>query len=179
MPAPPLPFAPSTQSQPAGSSTAGSSPRPPQSPSSQNREQERISLLLGINVDLLQEVHRLQAEGKGGATSPQQQMQLKQQGQPDGMASDEYIQCLRRVQANLGYLMPKARDDPQKTTPHGPMYMSPPPHMPQLQVKYEQLVSLFPGWSGIEARSGALTGSPNPNSSMNGMMASPASMGPT
>nr|POE84543.1 hypothetical protein CFP56_78629 [Quercus suber] len=178
MAAPPLPLPPSTQTQPAGTSTAGSSPRPPLSPHSQNREQERISLLLGINVDLLQEVNRLQAEGRGGATSAQQQLQLKQQGQPDNMASDEYIQCLRRVQANLSYLMPKARDDPQKT-PLGPVYMSHPPHMPQLQPKYDQLTSLFPGWSGIEGRSSMSSGSPNPNNSINGMMASPVSMGPT
>lgn len=171
MAAPPLPLTPSTQAAP-GSSTADSSPRPPLSPSSQNREQERVSLLLDINLDLLQEVNRLQAEGKGGATSPQQQIQLKQLGQPDHLATEEYIQCLRRVQANLGYLMPKAQNDPQKT-PQGPMHMTPPPHMPQLQPKYDLLLSLFPGWSGLDNRLVHSTGSPNPNG-MNGMMASPA-----
>ena len=40
--------------------------QPPLSPSSREREKERITLLLVINNDLLQEVLRLQAEGKAG-----------------------------------------------------------------------------------------------------------------
>ena len=47
---------------------------PPLSPEAKEREKERISLLLVINGELLQEVVKLQAEGKAGApqASPKQ-----------------------------------------------------------------------------------------------------------
>lgn len=72
-PVPPQPPALPQQAQqppPQAPSNAGpqsqSQPQPPQSPRTQARERERISLLLEINRELLQEVLRLQAEGKGG-----------------------------------------------------------------------------------------------------------------
>ncbi|KAF2173891.1 hypothetical protein M409DRAFT_62120 [Zasmidium cellare ATCC 36951] len=174
MAAPPLPQTPGNQQAPA--SNAAPSPMSPQSPGSQNREQQRIGLLFDINVELLQEVRRLQAEGHGGAISPQQLMQLRNEGKPDKMASDEYIQCLRRVQANLAYLMPKASSDPsgqaQAKAPPGPAHMTPPPHMAQLQPKYEQLRELFPGWPGMDQRPSQSSSSPKPNgpNATNGMM---------
>ncbi|CAD0051681.1 unnamed protein product [Aureobasidium pullulans] len=57
-----------------------------------SQEKERIALLLDINVELLQEMHRLQAQGKGGATSQSAAAHLKSQGLPDALASDEYTQ---------------------------------------------------------------------------------------
>ncbi|KAI7489779.1 hypothetical protein KC357_g2139 [Hortaea werneckii] len=162
MAAPPLPQSPAHAQQPAGSS-ASPVPGTPQSPSSHGREQQRIALLLDINMDLLQEVHRLQAQGKGGAISPQQMAQLKNEGKQADMASEEYMQVLRRVQANLAYLMPKAQNDSAKTPP-GPAHMTPPPHMPHMQSKYDQLFELFAGWQGFDRRqSGATSGSPQPH----------------
>lgn len=174
MAAPPLPNTPSTQQAPA--SNAAPSPMSPQSPGSQHREQQRISLIFEINVELLQEVNRLQAEGHGGAISLQQLTQLRNEGKPDKMASDEYIQTLRRVQANIAYLMPKASNDPsgqtQAKAPPGPAHMTPPPHMPQLHPKYEQLRELFPGWPGMDQRPSQSSSSPRPNgpNATNGMM---------
>lgn len=172
MAAPPLPQTPGNQQAPVNNTAP--SPISPQSPGSQHREQQRISLLFEVNVELLQEVNRLQAEGHGGAISPQQLMQLRNEGKPDKMASDEYIQCLRRVQANLAYLMPKASTDPsgQAKAPPGPAHMTPPPHMSQLQARYEQLRDLFPGWSGLDHRPSQSSSPPRPNgpNATNGMM---------
>ncbi|KAF7190577.1 hypothetical protein HII31_07736 [Pseudocercospora fuligena] len=160
MAAPPLPQTPVNQSQ----VNNGNAASPPKSPAAQSREEQRINLLFEINVELLQEVNRLQAEGKGGAISPQQVAQLKAQGQAAVQASEEYIQCLRRVQANLAYLMPKAQ--PEQANPakasQGPAHMTPPPHMPQLQEKYDRLKVLFDGWAGLDARMAASSASPKP-----------------
>lgn len=70
---------------------------------------------------------------------------------------------MRRVQANLAYLAPRADSHHGQRTPPGPAYMSPPPQMTGLQEKYGQLKSLFPGWGGLEA----MTASPRPNGGMN------------
>ncbi|KAK5705450.1 hypothetical protein LTR97_002568 [Elasticomyces elasticus] len=149
MAAPPLPQSPANQQ--AASQSTSSSPTTPLSPGSQNREQQRVTLLLEINVIMLEEVNRLQMEGKGGAISPQIQAQMRDKGQNADLASEDYIQVLRRVQANLGYLMPVAQNDMQKTA-RGPAYITAPPHMPQLQTKYDQLKELFPDWQGYESR---------------------------
>lgn len=74
------------QSRPTHSPSARASPQ------NVSQEKERIALLLDINVELLQEMHRLQALGKGGATSPEAAVHLKKQGLPDTLASDEYTQ---------------------------------------------------------------------------------------
>lgn len=177
MAAPPLPNTPTAPPQSASSNT----PTSPQSPGSQNREQQRISVLFEINVALLQEVNRLQAEGHGGAISPQMVMQFRNEGKPDKMASDEYIQCLRRVQANLSYLAPKASADASggasKPGPPGPAHMTAPAHMPQLLPKYEQLRELFPGWTGMDHRLSQSSSSPGPNAT-NGMGTPTASSAP-
>ncbi|KAK0807039.1 hypothetical protein LTR91_010022 [Friedmanniomyces endolithicus] len=164
MAAPPLPRSPANQQAAAASQQGSASPSAhptPQSPGSHSREQQRVALLLDINTVMLHEVNRLQAEGKGGATTPQIQAQMKAAGQPADLASEEYTQVLRRVQANLGYLMPVAQNDAQKT-PRGPAYMSPPAHMPQLQPKFDQLRELFPDWQGFEPRASQSSMSPGP-----------------
>ncbi|KAK4545017.1 hypothetical protein LTR36_003568 [Oleoguttula mirabilis] len=171
MAAPPLPHTPS-QHQATSSIASAPSPRTPQSPGSQTREQQRVALLLDINVDLLQEVNRLQAQGKGGAINLQQQAQLKSQGQQMELAADDFIQVLRRVQAILAYLMPKAQNDQQRA-PEGPAHMTPPPHMPQLQFRYDQLQALFPGWDGYDRAPSGSSASPQPNGAANGMVGAP------
>jgi hypothetical protein len=168
MAAPPLPQTPNAV-QHAGASAAVS-PQAPQSPGTQAREQKRVDMLLEINIDLLQEINSLQSQGRGGAMNPQHQLQLRQLNMDDSMAAEEYIQCLRRVQANLAYLAPRADAQQAFKAPPGPAHMTPPVHMPQLQSKYEQLRELFPGWAGNDARM-AQAGSPRTSqmNSMNGM----------
>lgn len=175
MAAPPLPQSPANQQQPQQQqprtttpNASIASPKSPQSPGSQTLEQQRIALLLSINIDLLTEVNNLQQSGQGGAISAQQQMSLKNAGQPDKLASEEYIQCLRRVQANLAYMMPKAQPGQHENSkvPPGPAHMTPPRHMvAQLGDKYRQLKELFPGWQGMEHRmsQGGSAQSPTPN----------------
>nr|OQO18387.1 hypothetical protein B0A51_13718 [Rachicladosporium sp. CCFEE 5018] len=152
MAAPPLPHTPGANSS--------HSPRTPQSPSSQALEHRRIDLLLDINLDLLQEINSLQAQGKGGATSPHHQAQLRAGGLSDAMAAEEYVQCLRRVQANLAYLAPRADVQQLQKAPPGPAHMTPPPHMPQLQAKYDLLREAFPDWIGHDMRPAFTAGSP-------------------
>lgn len=161
MAAPPLPNTPNSQA-------AGQSPGSPQSPGAQSREQQRYDLLLDINTELLLETNRLQKEDKGGHISPQQVQQARSEGKPDRMASEEYIQCLRRSQANLAYLMPKAQSGDVSKAPPGPAHMTHPPHMPQLEEKYKRLRELFPGWQGLDNRAGPPNAS-SPSAGQNGM----------
>lgn len=72
------------------------------------KEETRVSLLMSINEEILSEISRLQSLGQGGAVNPQQALQLRNANQSDKMASEDYIQLLRRVQGNLAYLMPRA-----------------------------------------------------------------------
>lgn len=169
MAAPPLPQTPNAVAQ-AGATAAGS-PQAPQSPGTQAREQKRVDMLLEINMELLQEINNLQAQGRGGAMNPQHQVQLRQLNMDDSMAAEEYIHCLRRVQANLAYLAPRADTQQAAKAPPGPAHMTPPAHMPQLQPKYDQLRELFPGWVGNDMRMAQNAGSPRTGqmNSMNGM----------
>ena len=159
MAAPPLPLTPQSQQSAADGAPAVTTPKSPQSPGGQTREAARVALLLSINRELLEEVQRLQDAGKGGAISQQQVQVFRSEGKPDKMASDEYIQCLRRVQANFTYLMPKAQKESGQSTGNeakqlpGPAHMTPPPHMPEdMKQKYEQLKDLFPDWQGLDRR---------------------------
>lgn len=107
-----------------------SSPQPPQSPQSFAREKARVSVLLEINSYLLQEVVSLQAQGRAGGppTSLPQQSPTQElsAGSPASVTdpsnplnnspfdppkptgakppSQEYVECMRRLQANLAYL---------------------------------------------------------------------------
>jgi len=141
----------SQQQSPRTSTNSSSQPQSPLTPTANPREKERISLLLDINVELLQEISTLQAQGKGGAQTPQQAEMFRKQGLPDKMASEEYIQTLYRLHANLGYLCglsDLAQLKPDQKPPHPPNFMKPPPNMPGLEAKYSTLRELFPGWIG-------------------------------
>lgn len=91
MAAPPAPNVAQVQS-PHSTTNSSSAPQSPHSATSQGREKERVTLLLDINVELLQEINNLQAQGKGGAQSAQQVELFKKQGLPDLMASEDFIQ---------------------------------------------------------------------------------------
>jgi hypothetical protein len=69
----------------------GTDQRPPLSPSKLQLEKERVSLLLDINRELLQEVVNLQASGKAGGlgqttgqTSPQEKEAKDEKDSTDG-----------------------------------------------------------------------------------------------
>ncbi|KAF4549049.1 Hypothetical protein D9617_24g017640 [Elsinoe fawcettii] len=165
MAAPPLPA--SVRQQSPNSNT--SQPSSPQSAAHAAREKERVTLLLDINLELLQEMNKLQAEGKGGAPTPQLAAAQKAQGGSDKLASDEYIQVFYRVSSNITYLYNQpdmqlldprnAGQAPQKKgPPHPPQFMWAPPHMQSLNEKYAALRKLFPGWLGRYPPVGATDG---------------------
>ena len=123
------------------------------------REEERVTTLLEINSHLLQEVMNLQAQGKAGPASQQSPTSPSvsvdntnggansppdpSKGQPP---SQEYADCMRRLQANLAFLAAIA-DASRKATgtrPVGPAIMIPPPHLTSVHPLYQKLKALFP-----------------------------------
>lgn len=137
----------------------------PLSPQSAARERARVSVLLDINTHLLQEVVSLQTQGKAGSAPTQnQQSPISPTSATDAAAalnnsptdpskpaqsrppSQEYAECMRRLQANLSYLAAIA--DPKKkmsgTVPAGPAIMAPPPHLTGVHELYKKLNALFP-----------------------------------
>ncbi|PYH54638.1 uncharacterized protein BO96DRAFT_342299 [Aspergillus niger CBS 101883] len=124
----------------------------PQSPATAAREKARVSTLLDINSMLLQEVMNLQAAGKAGAPSQGAPESNPSPGsdqtsdKPTQRPSTEYFECMRRLQANLGYLATIA-DRAKKSggvPPAAPAIMSPPPNMPSMNEIYNKLNELFP-----------------------------------
>jgi hypothetical protein len=116
------------------------------------REKARVTTLLDINSTLLQEVVNLQASGKAGTPSPgdanasptdQGGEAAKAQG---SKPSPEYIECMRRLQANLAYLATIA-DRAKKSggvAPQAPAIMTPPSNVPAVHDLYAKLNELFP-----------------------------------
>ncbi|KAK1147527.1 hypothetical protein N8T08_000869 [Aspergillus melleus] len=151
-----------TPSQPPtqGSQGAAASAQSP-TPAASAREKARVAALLDINSMLLQEVVNLQAAGKAGGPP------ASQPGGPDGNTnnpsptseqaadatkgpaqkpSPEYLECMRRLQANLAYLATVA-DRAKKSggvAPPNPGIMTPPPHMSSMNDIYNRLSELFP-----------------------------------
>lgn len=112
-----------------------------------------MTTLLNINSALLEEVVNLQAAGKAAAvpsqdanTSPTAEQATDP---PKGTAqkpSQEYIECMRRLQANLAYLASIA-DRAKKSSGLGltaPAIMTPPPNLPGVNELYSKLNELFP-----------------------------------
>ena len=63
--------------------------------------------------------------------------------------SPEYVECMRRLQANLSYLaaIADAKKKKEGTLPAGPAIMTPPPHLPEVTDLYKKLNALFPNAS--------------------------------
>lgn len=128
-------------------------------PQASAKEEERVTTLLEINSHLLQEVMNLQAQGKAGPASQQSPTSPisgadntnagptspndPSKSQPP---SQEYADCMRRLQANLAFLAAIA-DASRKATgtrPVGPAIMVPPPHLTSVHPLYQKLKALFP-----------------------------------
>lgn len=133
-----------------------------QSPAALAREKERVSVLLEINSILLQEAINLQTSGKAGGAPAQQgdSNPSPTESAPDKnvQRSPEYVNCMRRLQANLAYLATVA-DKGKKSggvVPSAPAIMTPPPNLPAVNDLYTKLNELFPR---------AAQGTVNPNQS--------------
>ncbi|KAJ5593856.1 uncharacterized protein N7459_000064 [Penicillium hispanicum] len=142
-----------------GSQPAAPAPNPAQSQAHAQvqaqavaREKARVTTLLDINSALLQEVVNLQGAGKAGpasnadanASSADQAADATKP--PAQKPSPEYIECMRRLQANLAYLATIA-DRAKKSgagAPQAPAIMTPPPNLPALHELYTKLNELFP-----------------------------------
>ncbi|CAG8028431.1 unnamed protein product [Penicillium olsonii] len=114
------------------------------------REKARVTVLLDINSALLEEVVNLQAAGKAGpASNPDTNSPTSEA--PDASKanqkpSPEYIECMRRLQANLAYLATIA-DRAKKAggvVPQTLAIMTPPPNLPAVNELYAKLNDLFP-----------------------------------
>ncbi|MCJ1364864.1 hypothetical protein MMC16_003981 [Acarospora aff. strigata] len=130
----------------------------PTSPTFAAREKSRVSTLLEINRLLLQEVVDLQAQNKVSVPnqSPTQQtpIPIQPQGQAQGQESDtnkpkhsqEFIECMRRLQSNLAYLASIAdrSHKPASAIPNAPAIMEAPPQYPSFEDSYAKLRELFP-----------------------------------
>lgn len=145
------------QQSPHGSVKPPSQPQSPSAAVSPAVEKERIGLMLEINIELLQEIHNLQSQGKGGAQNIQQAEQFRAKGLSDTIATPEYLQTLLRLHANLGYCCAQSdmQTKPGAKAPHPPSYMRAPPSMPSLEPKYARLRQLFPGWVGKDGQVGS------------------------
>ncbi|KAL9623547.1 MAG: hypothetical protein Q9160_002228 [Pyrenula sp. 1 TL-2023] len=155
------------QSQAQNISVNGA-PNAPLSPESIAREKLRVSVLLEINAHLLQDVISLQGQGKAGFTSAGQPQQSPTQdsppnsatgeqhpgsnnnspvdpSKPNKPASIEYLEDMKRLQANLAYLAAVADRNKRNTMPNGPQIMAPPQHLKSIYDLYKKLIALFPG----------------------------------
>ncbi|GKU14543.1 unnamed protein product [Fusarium langsethiae] len=101
----------------------------PLSPGTESRDKERFALLLDINHELLYESIQIQAT----------QQELKKESAAAGITGDkkpseeeaqlqhDYLQCMRRLQANLSYMAALADRKPEVKVPPCPAYLNAPP----------------------------------------------------
>jgi hypothetical protein len=113
------------------------------------RENARINTLLDINSVLLKEVVHLQAaSSKVGTASPSGDTNaslIKAIKANGSKLTREYIEYMRRVQANLAYLVMVDRvNNPGGTALQAPAIMTPPTSLPAVHELYAKLNGLFP-----------------------------------
>lgn len=113
------------------------------------RENARINTLLDINSVLLKEVVHLQeASSKVGTASPSGDTNaslIKAIKANGSKLTREYIEYMRRVQANLAYLVMVDRvNNPGGTALQAPAIMTPPTSLPAVHELYAKLNELFP-----------------------------------
>ena len=153
-------------------------PGTPLSPQAASRERARVMVLLDINSHLLQEVVALQTQGKAGSGPAQAQpspTSPTSANEPSGgllhspdpskqtankPASQEYVDCMRRLQANLSYLaaIADAKKKASGNLPPGPAIMVPPPHLQSVFELYKNLNKLFPDASQTSVIKTAVAG---------------------
>ncbi|KIW05505.1 uncharacterized protein PV09_03388 [Verruconis gallopava] len=122
-------------------------------------DKQRVALILDINSHLLETIQALQASGKGGDVQSQSNASAPGSASPDGSGagaehkkpSREYVEPLRRMQANLAYLasLAERHQKPNATpsnAPPWPQIMTAPPGDEKLAAMYNRLQSLFPQW---------------------------------
>ncbi|RMZ72017.1 glutamine repeat -1 [Pyrenophora seminiperda CCB06] len=153
-------------------------PPSPVSPIHHARAQDRVATLLEINSILIREVCDLQVQGKAGpvGSAASEAKPEAEKAQP----SKEYVDYMRRLQANLAYLAQNAEKVPkpgQQVQP-GPAIMALPSAPAELVKLYTKLQDLFPGWKGGQTGGGQMKQSPGPQRSSSSLnMSQPPSAG--
>ncbi|KAI8150726.1 hypothetical protein K4K61_008184 [Colletotrichum sp. SAR11_59] len=112
----------------------------PLSPGSESREQERFSLLLEINQELLYESMQLQhtlTELKKEAAPTGEGDPARKPSQEEAAVQQDYSHCMRRLQANLAYLAALADRKGNVQVPPSPAYLSSPPLNMTLKVRLQ------------------------------------------
>ncbi|KAF9773766.1 hypothetical protein IL306_008370 [Fusarium sp. DS 682] len=111
-----------------GPTVNGASTAAPLSPGTESRDKERFALLLDINHELLYESIQIQTT----------QQELKKESAAAGNPADkkptdeetqlqqDYLQCMRRLQANLSYMAALADRKPEVKVPPCPAYLTAP-----------------------------------------------------
>ncbi|KAK7403665.1 hypothetical protein QQX98_010547 [Neonectria punicea] len=111
----------------------GSAGGTPLSPGTESRDKERFALLLDINHELLYESIQIQAtqqelkkehaaEGNGNGNGGEKKLT-----EEETLFQQDYLQCMRRLQANLSYMAALADRKPEVKAPPCPAYLSAPP----------------------------------------------------
>ncbi|KAF2134533.1 hypothetical protein P153DRAFT_279149, partial [Dothidotthia symphoricarpi CBS 119687] len=120
-------------------------PPSPVTPVAQARSDERMATLLEINSLLIKEACELQGQGKAGQIGP------PEENKPP--PSKEYVEYVRRLQANLSYMAQQCEKHAKPNQPlqPGPAIMSAPSTPDELVKLYIKLQNLFPGWKGQSA----------------------------
>ncbi|OAQ98122.1 hypothetical protein LLEC1_07411 [Akanthomyces lecanii] len=103
---------------------------PPLSPASESREKERFALLLDINHELLYEVILLQGtqtELKKETAALNGSAGERKSTEEEALFQQDYVHCMRRLQANLSYMAAQADRKAETKGPPYPGYMTAPP----------------------------------------------------
>jgi hypothetical protein len=118
-------------------------------PDSSSLDKQRVTLILDINSHLLEQIQLLQATGKGGdVQTPANPSQPAADPAEAKKPSREYVEPLRRMQANLAYLasLAERHQKPNANAPPWPQVMTAPPGDEKLAGMYARLQGLFPMW---------------------------------
>ncbi|KAL1837105.1 hypothetical protein VTJ49DRAFT_4285 [Mycothermus thermophilus] len=137
---PQTPTFPADQAQPQanGTSAAGSAP---QSPASDSRDKDRMSVLLEINQELLYESiqlvnsrNELKKEQAAAEASGQKSGDVDY-AEEEKLANIDYNHCMKRLQANLTYMFTLADRKGKPQIPPSPAYLTPPPLNLNLKIR--------------------------------------------
>ncbi|UKZ73704.1 hypothetical protein TrVFT333_001354 [Trichoderma virens FT-333] len=124
------PQTPTFSSNPAGGMAGPSTGTVPMSPTTEALEKERFALLLDINHELLYESIQIQTtlqELKKEFTAVNGNIPDRKPSEEENHFQQDYLHCMRRLQANLSYMAALADRKPEVKGPPCPAYLSAPP----------------------------------------------------
>ncbi|KAH6607690.1 cyc8-general repressor of transcription [Trichoderma cornu-damae] len=124
------PQTPTFSSHPPGGMAVPPASAVPMSPTTETLEKERFALLLDINHELLYEsiqIQTTQQELKREQAAINGNIPDRKPTEEENLFQQDYLHCMRRLQANLSYMAALADRKPEVKGPPCPAYLSPPP----------------------------------------------------